>query len=307
MGLRVSTSGAPTAQHPSILALLEAHPGESDPKAIIRKLAREKVAYAKQNWWTGPAFDPHFFVSIFGIRTREIDYDIDGEGRILCERNQRLTIEYLKKRLPERQRFTIFHEFAHTLFPDYCKFVPYNHAPNSRQSEPEKKFENLCDVAAAEMLMPLEDFTRDAQNAGPLSITAVHELRKLYQASIDATAHRLVELSNISCAAAFLGGVESESKNGNLLPVNYLIRSTSFKCYMPRGTNINPKSIAVKCLQEDLECTDPIKETWWINGKPRSWLVQAARLPIIQDNPYYPKVLVLLLPTSYAKSKKGIG
>jgi len=114
--------------HKSIEALLAAHPEEKNPETIIRCLAREKVAYAKKHHWAGPPYCPREFVSIFGIKCKEVEHDIDGEGRILLSRAKKLEIEYRKGRMPERQRFTIFHEFAHTLFPDYCEFIPQHHS-----------------------------------------------------------------------------------------------------------------------------------------------------------------------------------
>lgn len=50
---------------------------------------------------------------------------------------------------------TIFHECGHTLFPEYGEYsTVQHHAPEKAQSDPDREFENLCDVAAAEMLFP---------------------------------------------------------------------------------------------------------------------------------------------------------
>src|SRR6185437_15156974 len=105
-------------------------------------------AYAKALGWNGPAFCPKVFAGIFGIRCKEVNYEIGGEGRILPYADRKLWIEYRSQRLPERQRFTIFHEFAHTLFPDFCKFLPH-HYSGGKAKDPEKEFENLCDIAAS--------------------------------------------------------------------------------------------------------------------------------------------------------------
>src|SRR6186713_1050187 len=105
----------PLARHPSVKALLDAHPGERDPKEVIRRLARSKVAHAKSLGWEGPPFCPKEFSSIFDIRCKEVNHAIGGDGRILVQRNGKPVIEYVSGRMPERQRFTIFHEFAHTL------------------------------------------------------------------------------------------------------------------------------------------------------------------------------------------------
>src|SRR5206468_2231507 len=102
-------------------------------------------------------------------------------------------------------RFTIFHEFAHTLFPDYCDFLPQHQGLEQDYSEQHKKFENLCDAAAAEMLLPESEFRADIGSFRWLGFEAIHKLRSLYQASIDATVLRLVDLvPAIPCGAVFL-------------------------------------------------------------------------------------------------------
>jgi hypothetical protein len=51
------------------------------------------------------------------------------------------------------------------------------------------------------------------------------------------------------------------------------------------------------------ETTVAVKETWWIKGAPRSRLVQAAKLPTVEEDAHYPKVVALLFPSGYGKDK----
>src|SRR4051812_47264438 len=101
-------SGDVVAQE-SIDALLASSPGERNPKNVIRRLARQKVVYAKSLKWTGPPFCPKEFTGIFGIRCKEVTHNIGGCGRLLLTRKGQLWIEYRSGEMPERQRFTIFH------------------------------------------------------------------------------------------------------------------------------------------------------------------------------------------------------
>src|SRR5689334_11459984 len=128
MSTLAGSHGTPSARHRSILALLNEYPGEKDAKTLIRRLAQERIASAKTLGWSGPAFCPKILASLFGIRCKEVHHEIGGEGRILPYADGKLWIEYRSKRLLERQRFTIFHEFAHTLFPDFSKFVPHHYS-----------------------------------------------------------------------------------------------------------------------------------------------------------------------------------
>jgi hypothetical protein len=304
MSTSVTGPEASAIVHKSIEALLAVYPNEDSAENIIRRLAREKVSYAKSRCWVGPPYCPKELASLFGIKCKEVEHEIDGEGRILLCRTKKLQIEYRKGRLPERQRFTIFHEFAHTLFPDYCEFLPQHQSSQKNPPSPIKKFEHLCDVGASEMLMPLDDFTDDFQKLKWLGFESVHELRERYQASIDATIYRLVDLvTSVGFAAVFL--TDQRGSNGGCGPlwVKHSSRNSLFKSFIPIGVTPPPKSVVTQCYRNNLETTAAVKETWWIKGAPRSWLVQAARLPTVSEDINYPKVVALLFPSGYGKSK----
>jgi len=304
MSTSATGRGASAIVHKSIEALLAAHPNDDSPEIIIRRLAREKVAYAKARRWTGPPFCPREFVSLFGIQCKEIDHEIDGEGRILLSRANKLQIEYRKGRLPERQRFTIFHEFAHTLFPDYCEFIPQHQSSRKNPPSPVKKFERLCDVAASEMLMPLDDFTADFQKLKWLNVESVHMLRERYHASVDATIYRLLDLvTSVGFAAVFLTDQRGTNQGYGPLWVKHTSRNGLFKSYIPAGVTPPANSVATQCYRNDLETTAAVKETWWIKGAPRSWLVQSAKLPTVTEDPNYPKVVTLLFPSGYGRDR----
>jgi hypothetical protein len=284
-------------QHQSIEALLAAYPGESDPQELIRKLARKKVAYAKQAGWTGPPYCPKELASIFGIRCKEVDHEIDGDGRILLCPNGKLRIEYRSKRLFERQRFTIFHEFAHTLFPDYCDFLPLHQSSPKNKHDPERAFENLCDVAATEMLFPFDDFYGDLKKLERIKFSAIHDLRGRYQASIDATIHRLIEVEDtVGCAAVFLTDQKGKFSEPGPLWVKYCKVSSQFRGFIWPGTPPPANSIAFHCYQNDTTTDEFVRETWTSRGKSRTWAVQAAKLPLILESPDYSKVVMLLFP-----------
>lgn len=287
-----------TKKHESIEALLAFHQ-ETKPKPLIQRLAREKVAYAKALGWEGPPFCPKILASIFDIKCKEVHHDIDGDGRILPYPDGKLWIEYRSGVLPERQRFTIFHELAHTLFPDLCSFLPRHHSPIKRFKDPEKEFEALCDMGAAEMLFPHDDFTRDLLDHGSLGFEAIHSLRKRYEGSIDATTHRLVDFAaDVPCVAGFFTDKKRIHTGRGPLWLQYSKQNKAFKGYLAPGTTPPWNSVVLDCYRKSLETTLAVKETWWINGKPRSWLVQAGRLPVFAD-PNYPKVVALFLPSSY--------
>lgn len=293
-------SGNSPARHESVLALLKAHPLERDPKAIIRQLAREKVSAAKRRGWNGPAFCPKVLASLFGIRCKEVDKDIGGEGRILPYPDGKLWIEYRKGPIPERQRFTIFHELAHTLFPDFYEFLPHHHAAPRAPRDPDREFENLCDIAASEMLLPVEDAAADVAALNIISFVEFERLSRRYKASIDATTHRFTELIEaVPCTVAFLTDQKGSNPGRGPLWVKYCCRNQAFKGFIPTGTLPPAGSVAMRCYRNGERITSFAKEVWWPNCKPRTWLAQAIKLPEISNSPDYSKVAVLLLPSSY--------
>ena len=290
---------AAKSRHPSVAALLATCLGERNPKNVIRVRAKEKVLVAKAREWQGPPFCPLIFCSHFGIRCFEVGHQIGGEGRILLGRDDRPRIEYVSGRTKERQRFTIFHEFAHTLFPDFCQFVPLYHGGGPVVSPEEKEFEHLCDVAAAEMLFPESEFIEDLGSLGRIGFTQVRHLRNRYEASIDATCQRLADLCNsVACSFAFLTDRRGHYPGRGPLWVRYSTANKLFKGFVAPGTVPPPGSAALKCLNGIEPIVGPTKETWLIKGSPRTYLVEATRLPVV-DNPDYPKVVVILLPQGY--------
>lgn len=294
---------AAAALHKSIEALLAAYPGEKSPEKIMRRLAQQKVSFAKAMRWGGPPYCPKELASLFGIKCREVHHDIDGDGRILRGRNGRPEIEYRSGRLPERQRFTIFHEFAHTLFPDYCEFLPSHHAPHRKQPNPVRQFEHLCDVGASEMLLPADDFAADLNKLTWLGFESVNDLRKRYHCSIEATLYRMSELAtSVGVAAVYLTDQRGDNHGYGPLWVKHISKNALFKSFIPTGTPPPSNSVAVQCYRKKIELSAPAKETWWINGNPRTWFVQAAQLPAVPEDKNYPKVVVLLFPSSYWKN-----
>jgi hypothetical protein len=281
--------------HPSIRALLDAFAPERDAKAIIRRLAREKISKARTMGWNGPPYCPKELASIVGIRVKQVDHDIGGDGRILPYPDGTLWIEYRSASMMERQRFTIFHELAHTLFPDFCNAV--SEVVDEKQ---ERQFEGLCDVAASEMLLPYDDIVRDLKHATAFGMKFLQDQANRYAASIDATIRRFVDLnSNVPVGAVFLTDQKGEFSGRGPLWVQYMCKNSTCRTYIRPGCIPPWNSVAVNCLKRNLGITPTAKETWWIDDKPRSSLVQAARLPSIPGSPTYPKVVALLLPTGY--------
>jgi Zn-dependent peptidase ImmA (M78 family) len=296
--MSMQKGAAPEIQHPSVGALLAAHPGESDPEKLMKRLARAKVAYAKSFGWDGPPFCPIKFSSLFKVQCNEVSHDIGGDGRILLNRNGRPEIEYHKDALPERQRFTIFHEFAHMLFPDYCEFLPHHHTLEEMDSLEHRQFENLCDIGATEMLFPHEEFSTDLKKYSSIDLVAIKKLRKRYFASIDATTQRVIALTgSTSLSAAFLTDQQGKHTGSGPLWVKYSKKTSRFNGFIWPGTCPPIDSVANKCYKTNKSHHEPQHEVWSVKGQLEPFMVQATKLPDFPKDPYYPKVLVLFFPS----------
>lgn len=100
-----------------------------------------------------------------------------------------------------RKRFSIAHEIAHTFFYD-C---------NSK-SEPRKKImgisrrdeEDICDIAAAEILMPLSLMEKELSNFDVVDILKILDLSNKFQVSIHAMTKRLYEMGLVKQLIIFL-------------------------------------------------------------------------------------------------------
>ena len=93
---------------------------------------------------------------------------------------------------PRRQRFSGFHEVTHTFMPGYRLQVQWRcDPPFTSRSKPD--LETLCDVGAGELLLPAR-MVRSNLNEAPFGMDTVLGLADAYDASLQATAHRVVDL-----------------------------------------------------------------------------------------------------------------
>lgn len=279
--------------HPSITALmLEAMEGEK-PEDVMRRKCRDLVGWAKNRGWSGPPFDPEILAGLLKIRVEDTLEEFEGDGRIFPHGN-RVVIQFRSDRLVERQRFTIFHEIAHTCFPDVFEMIR-KHNSSSDQDAGHKKFENLCDIGAGELLLPYEELVADL-SAKKFSMQCADELRIRYRASVEATLKRMLDLTSHPCAAVFL--TDQSFKNFRAEPhrmlVKWMWKSSTFKGYIPTGTLLPKGSCLVSTCGESSHPFPTSPETWKLNKYPRTWYVETMRLPFVPENLQYPKVVAML-------------
>jgi O-acetyl-ADP-ribose deacetylase (regulator of RNase III) len=164
---------------------------DRDPIEAITSDAREVVFHALERGWEGPPFDPFKLAEILGIQTQPTSDVLDA--RTVPIGNSRFRIEFNPDRPGRRTRYSIFHEIAHTRFPDCAQMIRNRGAHNANRAD-DWQLETLCNVAAAEFLLP----TGALGQGGPLSpsIDTVLELRTKYEASAEAALLRISRLTS---------------------------------------------------------------------------------------------------------------
>ena len=122
-------------------------------------------------------------------------------GCIFCE-GERLLIQLRGSDSPERRRFTICHEILHTFFPGFREERRTRTDTTVGNFDRNHLEEYLCDLGAAELLLPREPFLA-ALPARP-RIDDVITLAATFTASLEATAIRVVNLAAVPMALVVL-------------------------------------------------------------------------------------------------------
>ena len=165
----------------------------------------------------------------------------------------------------ERQRFTVLHELGHIVLG-----LPSQHGGPTLRTEkllgyrgrPEE--EMLCDVFAAECLLPYESFGKEVADSD-ISMEAVKSFAEAYEASLTATGSRFALNANAPCAFVL-------SEAGR---VRYVSRSkylNELKGWIGFRTPIPRESVAGRLLRDGSknEDYDEIATDVWFDGGIRN-------------------------------------
>jgi len=257
--------------HESITALMkEAELGET-PADVIRRKAKG-IINKHRHLWKGPPFCPFALADLEGVIVEPAPCDILSDGRIF-PKGKDVYIQFKPEQSKERINFTICHELAHTLFPDCYK----RERRRSPAEKAEWEFENLCNIAASEFLFPEEEFSVEIGNF-PLAANRVVNVAARYEASIDATARRIVHLSKVPTCVIFAVYNEPKGNAVTSLSVQYSVAHPEFKHSIHPNLRINSKSVANRAYVQQIPIGAGL-ENWYIRGKWARLRVEAIPLP----------------------------
>ncbi|SDI19596.1 ImmA/IrrE family metallo-endopeptidase [Variovorax sp. OV700] len=232
-----------------------------DPVLQMEAKARALALKAMDEGWTGPPFDPLALAQWLGLRI-EARGDI-ADARMVPSSESTITLEYNPTRPRGRLRFSIAHEIAHSLFSD-CAEQIRNRGVSPHADRDNWQLEVLCNIGAAELLMPLGSFV--GFSGEKLSIESVMSLRKEFDVSVEACLIRLVKLSKVP-AAAFCASMHEDGRYrldyviaapgwdapfevGQIVPEGSVIRETSAIGFTAVGHEDwgNGKLLRLECM-----------------------------------------------------------
>ncbi len=178
--------------------------------------------------WTGPPFDP-----LALAKWREMHAEARGDipdARTVPMPDGSLLLQYNPTRPRGRLRFSIAHEIAHSLFPDCAEEIRHRDG-GPASSKDNWQLEVLCNIGAAELLMPLGSFSQ--LSGHELSMNAVNDLRKKFDVSVEACLIRLTKLATSRCAAF----CASRHEDGQYR-IDYVIPASGWKCPVVVGQTV---------------------------------------------------------------------
>ena len=214
----------PIWSHPSVTRMAEG----GDPLEAITSKAREMVLGAVQAGWEGPPFDPFRLAEILGIVAVPKEDVLDAR---IVSGGQRPEIQYNPNRPRTRVRFSLAHEIAHTLFPDYHQSIR-NRGSVARSDDWE--LELLCNLAASELLMP----TGYAVNPDtPPSVDMLIELQETCAVSLEAAAIRVAHSTRYPCNVA-VASKRDPGGEGQSYRVDYSLASRTSPLQLDPGITL---------------------------------------------------------------------
>lgn len=206
---------------------------DRDPESAIIDKARSAIFDAIEHGWTGPPFDPFELAELRGISVvaREDLYD----ARVVpVGRSGDVHIEYNPSRPLARQRYSVAHEIAHTFFNDVADAARYRSRRDADGGDA-WQLELLCNLAAAEILMPVGAFPELRDEA--LDIDHLMALRQEFGVSTEAMLLRVAKLT-----AEPVGVFAASRVDGNrleaTLQLEYIHGSRAWRPRMRRGTRL---------------------------------------------------------------------
>lgn len=169
------------------LSLLEFHrlrqPGPTDVVAVADSVINELALT--------PPINPEVVASYLDVSRIE-ETDLGFAGCLICD-GRGVTIRVNASDAEARRRFTIFHECVHTFFRGFELQPRYRCTPSAAPRR-DSDLEALCDQGASSLLLP-QRYLKPQLADADFGIQTLMDVAETYQASLEASGHRIVDLA----------------------------------------------------------------------------------------------------------------
>lgn len=252
---------------------------DADPFAVIEEAARALVLKARESGWEGPPFNPLRIAEMLDVQI-EANSSIADARLIATESGPK--IEFNPRQPRERVRFSIAHEVAHMLFPDWHDQV--RNRGGQKEVADDWQLEMLCNLAASEFVLPIGSLS-SASTVPP--IEDLMRQRREYDVSTEAFLIRLAKVSTQPIGVFFASPYQSSDAERRYT-VNYFVGSPTAPKVQISGMDVPTDSIVRSCTA--IGYTDRSVESWVI-GSPTQ--IECVGIPAYPGS-VYPRVAGLV-------------
>lgn len=265
------TSRLRRSEHQAITSLLD-KTGTTEPRSAI--LARSHTLLA-QFGQTEPPFPGEALGYMQGIvQVQEKDIPFDA---CLLPIAEGYRVELCKYHTRGRKRFSLAHEIAHTFL---IEMNPALRLPKREigidTSSGRDLMEELCDLAAAELIWPMSIFRGDVWEEG-LSLTSVIALSTRYNASLTSTARRMTETNLWKCYFIIWDSTQSQKNHSYSLSPRTIYRSASASpLYRHEVSVADWNSTVYEALHADQIVKG--RDVMRLGGEPERYYVESMKL-----------------------------
>lgn len=249
-----------------------------DPVAAITQEARELVLGALEAGWEGPPYNPLYIAEMLDIEV--VPNSSIPDARLL-QIDNRSKIEFNPQQARERLRFSIAHEIAHFLFPDWSEKIR-NRSKDSLADD-SWQLEMLCNLAASEFVLPIGSIS--SLSNMPSIETLLHHRHK-YDVSAEAFFIRLTKVST-KPMGLLITSPHLSTTGHRTYRVDYYISSPTSPHRYIASYDVPLSSIINDCTA--IGHTDKAEEEWII-GSPTT--IECVGIPGYPGT-LYPRVLAL--------------
>lgn len=178
----------------------------------------------------------------------------------------------------ERQRFTVLHEIAHIFLG-----LPSQHHGSKLTTAGLMRYgrrpqeETLCDVFAAECLLPYDLFNKDVKDTD-ISIEAVKVLAEKYRASLTSTGSRFAVNAHEPCAFVL-------SEDGHIRYVSRSKHLNELKGWINFNVPVPNRSVARRLIEEKsaTEDYDELPTDVWFDGSIKKYAMLAEESMLLPE------------------------